>query len=436
VGDSRLGRLIRRFAATLGPGAEGDGELLDLFVRQRDEAAFEALLLRHGAMVMGVCRRVLGNCHDTEDAFQATFLVLARKAGSVWPRHRVGNWLHGVAYRTALAARRASARRRLKEAQAVPREQAPDGVGDGLREVLDRELSCLPASYREVIILSDLEEKGRKEVARELGCPEGTVASRLTRARSLLARRLSRHGLPLALGTLTALLSREAASASVPASLSCMVRAACLSAAGQAAAQGLIPDKVAALAEGVLRNMWLTRLKTVAVAVLAVGMLGPGTGLLTYRTLAAGHSSRPTRTASNQGKQEKPSGDRKKLQGTWEIEELIVEGQKVLPNEQGKGEIIFKGDELHFVVRSKGDGKERNRRHFTYRLHPDKKPKVMETTAANGPHKGKQISGIYKLEGDTLTLCLGNAPEAKKPIEFRAARGSGFCLFKLKRAKP
>jgi RNA polymerase sigma factor (sigma-70 family) len=162
-----------------------DGQLLVCFIDHRDDAAFAALVRRHGPMVWGVCRRLL-NEHDAEDAFQATFLVLVRKAGSIVPKEKVANWLYGVAHRAALEARRNVARRRAREKQVteMPEPAVLDNnLWRGLQRLLDQELSRLPDAYREVIVLSDLEGKDRKEVARQLGVPEGTVGSRLARAR-------------------------------------------------------------------------------------------------------------------------------------------------------------------------------------------------------------------------------------------------------------
>ena len=141
-------------------GALSDEQLLDRFVDRREGAVFEAIVRRHGPMVWGVCRRVLRDHHDAEDAFQATFLVLARKAASIMPRERLGNWLYGVAYQTASKARAMRAKRWRREAQVpdMPEPMAvPDHRRDDLAEALDRELSGLPEKYRTPIILCDLE---------------------------------------------------------------------------------------------------------------------------------------------------------------------------------------------------------------------------------------------------------------------------------------
>lgn len=167
-----------------------DGQLLGRFIEQSDEAAVAALVRRHGLMVWGVCRRILRTHHDAEDAFQATFLVLVRKAGSVRKREMVGNWLYGVAHQTALKARESAAKKFARERQVVvmpePTVRESDLSSD-LQADLDQELSRLPDKYRVGIVLCDLEGKTRKEAARQLGLPEGTLAGRLTRGRAMLA---------------------------------------------------------------------------------------------------------------------------------------------------------------------------------------------------------------------------------------------------------
>src|SRR5215831_2854286 len=150
-------RHLRQAAFRADTGDLSDGQLLERFLSRREEAAFEVLVRRHGPMVLGVCHRVLHNSHDAEDAFQATFLVLVRKAASIVPREMVGNWLYGVAYRTALEASRAMAKRRAKEKQVseCPRRETANDVWAELRPVLDQELDRLPDKYRVVLVLCD-----------------------------------------------------------------------------------------------------------------------------------------------------------------------------------------------------------------------------------------------------------------------------------------
>jgi RNA polymerase sigma factor (sigma-70 family) len=240
--------VIERIRRVVGDGVGlRDGELLGRYVDRRDESALAALVHRHGPMVWGVCRRHLTH-HDAEDAFQATFIVLVRKAASVAQREAVGNWLYGVAHQTALQARRSAARRRAREVQVteMPDAEAPQQRWAGLQPLLDEELSRLPDHYRTVIVLSDLEGRTRKEVAAQLGCPEGTVASRLVRARAMLAKRLTQRGVALSGGALAVVLPQGTESAGVPAAVvASTIQAASLCAAGRAA----IPVQVAALAE-------------------------------------------------------------------------------------------------------------------------------------------------------------------------------------------
>jgi RNA polymerase sigma factor (sigma-70 family) len=254
-----------------------DGQLLEHFLSQRDETAFELLVRRHGPMVLGVCRRVVGHVQDAEDAFQAVFMVLARKAASVWPRDLVGNWLYGVAHRTALDARARLSRRRHRERQVEHMPQPTvisDMEGLELHGILDEELSKLPDKYRAPIILCDLEGRSRKEAARQLHLLEGTLSSRLATARKALARRLARRGLGQSAGVVAAALAGKAASAAVSAAiLHSTVKAAALVAAGQAVA-GIVSAPVMALSQGVIKTMLLNKLRIVPV--LMFGMLVGG----------------------------------------------------------------------------------------------------------------------------------------------------------------
>jgi RNA polymerase sigma factor (sigma-70 family) len=283
-------RHLRR-AVLRAEGTEAaDGQLLERFIANRDPAAFEALLRRHGPMVLGVCRRALGNPHDADDAFQATFLVLARKAASVSPREKVGNFLYGVARTTALRAKAANAKRRLRERPLTdlpePQARPRDGAGD-LRPLLDEELSRLPAKYRLLLVLCDLEGRARKDVARQLGMPEGTLSSRLTTARGMLAKRLARHGLAVSGGSLAAWSGTGTAAGLPAAQVGAVVEAALHVAAGKTAA-GLVSVHAALLAKGVLKIMLISRLEAVAAAVLAMGLFAFGGWALTRPLAAAG----------------------------------------------------------------------------------------------------------------------------------------------------
>jgi RNA polymerase sigma factor (sigma-70 family) len=270
--------------AALGPdgGPMTDGQLLRSFLTHHDEAAFAALLRRHGPMVLGVCRRVLGHAHDAEDAFQASFLVLVRKAAALTSREVIGDWLHGVARRTALKARTAEARRRSKERQIARSEARPESPRPDWQPLLDQELSGLPEKYRLPVVLCDLQGHTRKEAARQLGWPEGTLSGRLSRARRLLAKRLARRGLTLSAGALATGLGQEALATSVPGSLvGPTVKAALLVAAGQATA-GVISAEVAALTEGVVKAMLLTKLKAIPVVFLTLTVLAVGVAVLRH----------------------------------------------------------------------------------------------------------------------------------------------------------
>jgi RNA polymerase sigma factor (sigma-70 family) len=304
-----LNRLIPQLRQTLLRGEEAgltDGKLLERFVSSRDQAALEGLIRRYGPMVWGVCQRILPNHHDTEDAFQATFLVLVRKAGSIRPKEMVGNWLYGVARQTALKAKATTARRRAREKQVTempePAVTEKQDLWHDLQPLLDQELSRLPDRYRAVLVLCDLGAKTRKEVAQQLGVPEGTVASRLMRARTMLAKRLARHGLPVEGGALAVVLSQQAAPASVPTSVvSSTIKAASLLAAGNAA---VISGEVAALTEGVLTAMFLNKLKSVTVALVLI-LSGIGSGVLIVAAVAA--EQKPQQPAGDA--QEKAEGD-------------------------------------------------------------------------------------------------------------------------------
>jgi RNA polymerase sigma factor (sigma-70 family) len=266
-----------------------DRQLLDDFVDRGNEAAFTALVSRHGPMVLRVCRRVLFHEQDAEDAFQATFLVLVDRAGSIRKRDTVADWLYGVAFRTAMKAKRSAARRRNHEARR--RADAPQNTAgptwDDVQAVLDEEIQRLPARFREAFVLCVLEGKGGREVAAELACSEGTVKSRLNRARQQLRKRLTRRGIQLA-ALLAALSVGESGSrAAVPALLArATIRLGLLAAAGKSTG-GVIPPHVAALAAGVTRAISVTKFKIAVVTLLSVGLLAGFAGVIARGGFAA-----------------------------------------------------------------------------------------------------------------------------------------------------
>jgi RNA polymerase sigma factor (sigma-70 family) len=268
-----------------------DGALLERFLGQHDEGAFAQLVLRHGPMVLGVCRRLLRDPHDAEDAFQATFLVAIRKAASIQPRELFGAWLHGVAYRTALAARSGIARRRAREKQTDdlphPPQVEPGPDLAELRQLLDRELSRLPEKYRVPVVLCELEGRSRRDVARQLRLPEGTLSSRLATARKMLARRMSRHGATPPGANLAAIMAGGAACADVPAALAgATIQGGALVAAGRASLAAVGSPRVVALTEGVLKAMLLTKLKVLGLVVLTVAALVAVAGVGGHRAEA------------------------------------------------------------------------------------------------------------------------------------------------------
>ena len=298
MATAQLGTLLRHIhdlAAACGEEPRTDHQLLEAFAIRRDEAAFAALLVRHGPMVLHVCRRTLHHEQDVEDAFQATFLVLAQYTRSIRKCEALAAWLHGVAHRTALKLRRTAARRRNHEARL--QELAPRGIPgpmwDDVQAVLDEEIRRLSPPLQEVFILRVLEGKSGPETAAALGMQEGTVSSRLTRARQRLRRRLRSRGIELG-ALLSALAIGDAAARAVlPAALARATLRFGLEVAAGPPAAGEIPSRAAALAAGVTRAMVLTKIKLATAIVLAVTLSLAGAGLVARRALAKKTAAMP-----------------------------------------------------------------------------------------------------------------------------------------------
>ncbi len=276
---------LRRLSPQAQPGSDAD--LLDRFDRLRDEAAFAALVRRHGSMVHNVCRRVLGDVHAAEDAAQAVFLVLARKAGSLRRPEALTGWLHGVACRVAL---KALGRRRPHQDLAAAAQRAdprPDPLAEvsarDVLAILEQEVQRLPPPSRLAILLCCLEGLSLEEAATRLSCTPGAVKGRLERGRQRLQQRLQKRGLSLSAVLGVAEVARLT-SGFPKTILSSTVEAATRFAAGPAA--GSVP--AAELAEGVLRAMFLTRLKIAGVFLLSVALAGTAVGVLTLQAKAPG----------------------------------------------------------------------------------------------------------------------------------------------------
>jgi RNA polymerase sigma factor (sigma-70 family) len=447
-----------------------DAQLLEAFIERRGQWAFHALLERHGPMVMGVCRRILRHHHDAEDAFQATFLVLARKAASVVPRRMLANWLYGVACRTAMKANSGACRRRLRERQVIDMpelEAADDDLWNELEPVIDRELSKLADKYRAPLVLCDLQGKTRKEAARHLRIAEGTLSSRLSKARGLLASRLARHGYAVPIASLLLLLG--ATSMAVPSTiLSSTAKAATLSTSG-AAITGLISSKAAALTEGVLKAMFLAKLKIVPGLIAgALCLLLAVQGLFwcaqsSARTEAPSFSIStaeenadpflgadlgdkkepppPPMKGDPDGKDAPAKGEPKKdeagktkgkgepkaepgktepvkvepggkteLEGVWERITAVRHGEKL---EVPKGTILtIKGDRFELVSGNKRVTV------GTFTINRDKELKEIDVTYSEGDFTGKVIRGIYQLDGDQLQFRGPGTVDDERPMNF------------------
>jgi RNA polymerase sigma factor (sigma-70 family) len=298
-------RHVRRLAGAPGARCLSDGELLDAFLSRQDQEAFAALTRRHGPMVLNICRRVLRNRQDAEDAFQATFLALARKAATVRNRAALASWLCGAAYRAALTLKRSAARRRVREARAEPPAPADLFADLAWREVealLEEEVRRLPEKYQAVFVLCCLENHSRAEAARLLSLKEGTVSSRLHHARMLVQRRLARRGIDLSMVLAAVEVSSADASALPPALLAAAARAAAGFVAGDGSATGVSSAKMADLLEDGLRATSTGRLKVVAALGLTLAMLAAGAGLVSL--------SRPAGTPAGGDRTPRPAADR------------------------------------------------------------------------------------------------------------------------------
>ncbi|HEV3443442.1 MAG TPA: sigma-70 family RNA polymerase sigma factor [Gemmataceae bacterium] len=281
--------------------APSDGQLLERYVKERDERAFAMLVERYSGLVFGVCQRVLGDRHYAEDAFQATFLVLVRRADSLDGERALGNWLYAVAYRTAVKARAIAARRRVRERQAWDMSTAEAGVApeiNDLKPIIDEALNELPEKYRAPLVLCCLQGKTHQEAAEQLGWPSGSMSRRMEKARKLLRKRLAQRGVVLSAAVLLPALLQKATAASASASLiSGTVQAAMAFGAGAATTASVISSDVAVLADAVLKTTTAHKWKIGASLAAAAGILlvlALGTGIFYSDQIVARTAARPT----------------------------------------------------------------------------------------------------------------------------------------------
>jgi RNA polymerase sigma factor (sigma-70 family) len=395
--------------------------LLKRYVDQRDETAFAALVQRYGPLVLGVCRRVLGHEQDAEDAFQATFMVLARKAKAISRSASTGGWLYRVAYRLAIKLKTRKARRHMHEHE-VPDLPAPDENPEWawreVRVVLDEEINRLPQKYRVPFILCYLDGKTNEQAAQQLACPVGTLTSRLSWARKRLQVRLTRRGITLPAGVLASALAAHGLAA-VPATLAeATTHGAVRFALGKAATAGSIAASLAReYLNGVLRA-------TVLKGAVAVLILGLGIAVVVWRLVPgsvgggqAGPSAAPV-----------PRSDLERFQGTWWFANLEMNGQAAQP---GNTRMIFDGGQCQLDAGG-------NPLPMTFHLDPTKEPKTIDLEYFLGNDKvlGR---GIYRLEGNRLTICYrfhkaDQPPE--RPSQFVTHPDAQELLFTLQREPP
>lgn len=401
MSDKLMARIVPAVARGRAGGA-ADAELVGRYVRGQDHEAFAELVRRYGAMVLAVCRRVARNAADADDAFQATFLVLARRAGAIRPPAAVGPWLHGVAARTARDAARRAARRRVKESRVPPRDPPPEPPTADVRLVIDAELAGLPERFARVLVLCDMEDRPRSEVAALLRVPEGTVASRLARARERLAARLSRRGFGLAAGAVAGVLAESAHATLPPELVSPTARAALAFGLGDTSAAS--PAAVALASP--TRSSWLTARVALLVT---TGVAAGGWSVVT------GSPGEPSnlRVAAAPAVAPRPAAERlamlrERIIGSWQVDAGDRAGRPLSEWERSGFLFHFGPTGTLTVLR----GQVRDQRAFTWTIDTTASPPVLLWSPPGGG-ADRTIRVPFEMRDNELVLAWDEPPSER-----------------------
>jgi RNA polymerase sigma factor (sigma-70 family) len=451
MADQSLNSVVARLqhmAAADGSDTVPDCELLRRYTSQRDSAALELLVWRHGAMTLATCHRVLGPGLDAEDVFQATFLVLVRKAHTVRRQQSLAAWLHRVAYHTCLRLqKRHVLQRKSERAAARHAETWPVSDTSDLRPILDAEIARLPQRFRTAFLLCQCEGKTNDDAARLLGIPRGTLLSRLARARQRLKVRLIQRG--IAPAAFAAWLGVEVDPLSAA-----LVKTTVYSIHEVAQNSAATPSAIAVLAEGAMREMFWNKIKLVACAIVAVSLVG-AVGAFLGQPGALAEADKPAKPAEKpktNGNDDKPADsptakqptpldlllptkplpmihpDEYRMHGTWSVVEIIANGEQRDP---GDMQMVFGPFQTMLV---QDPYRSEDAKSLSFKLDP-------ESGAIDLTVGGKTQAGIYRLyqaglptnnDMNGLSLCL-NEKGDKRPTEFAAAKGSGNVFFQLRR---
>ncbi len=408
-------RRLRRLSGAAFAGSLGDADLVERVIESNDEAAFEVLVWRHGPMVLNVCRRILRHDQDAEDAFQVTFVVLFRKLQSLSKHESVGAWLHRVAFRVALRARSQAERRAAASCELDSLAGSTPPTDDGMRELIDQEINRLPGRLRRVAVLCLLEGKSYAQAANEIGCPLGTVQSRLARARHRLQARLARYGIG-ASASLAAVLAAQAAAGAVPSALIHATQAAACGSALSAA--------VASLTRETLHALWLARLgAVVGKAALTLVVLGLA-GWLTVAMIESppepvppGGDGPPAR--QGELRQAALKDDLARIAGEWQLVSGI-EDSEPMPADKVKATVMtfLPGNRVSLGCHRPDDA---------FRLVAHTQPAQIHLEISLLAGEIVRSHGVYEIRGDTLRVCLGT-PE-RPAREFASVKGTGHRLW-------